>query len=75
MTMRMFASYRAVVAATLVAAGALAACEPASLSMATPDYSSALDWAQLERVGATPTRESTPAETTIRVSHRPAQVS
>jgi hypothetical protein len=46
MTIRMFASYGAVAVATLVAAAALAACEPASLSPATPDYSAALDWSQ-----------------------------
>ena len=47
MKIPMFVSYGAVAVATLVAAAALAACEPASLSAATPDYSAAIDWSQL----------------------------
>jgi hypothetical protein len=46
MTMRVLASYGAIAAATLVAALALTACEPPSLSVATPDYGAALDWSQ-----------------------------
>jgi len=44
MTIRVLASYGAIAAATLVAALMLTACEPSSLSVATPDYGAALDW-------------------------------
>src|SRR5438105_15904724 len=47
MKIPMFVSYGAVALATLVAAAALASCEPASLSAATPDYSAAIDWSLL----------------------------
>ena len=46
MKTRVLASYGAIAAATLAAAFALAACEPASLSVATPDYGAAIDWSQ-----------------------------
>ena len=65
-----FATYGAVAAVTLVAAAVLAACEPASVSMTTPDWSSALDWAQMERAGAITEHAATPADA-ARVAHRP----
>ena len=46
MKMRVLASYGAIAAVTLVAALSLTACEPASLSVASPDYGAALDWVQ-----------------------------
>jgi hypothetical protein len=46
MKTRVLASYGAIAAATLAAAFALTACEPAGLSVATPDYGAALDWSQ-----------------------------